>query len=1451
MMCEILFAVTLAVYPQSFEEGGWKLDCQFMDQIGSPYLLAHGIGQPCVDAKATVEIPEAGRWRVRARTRNWEKSAPGKFAIKVNGKALDKVFGAGSGKWSWEDGGEVELPTGKAVIALHDLTGFDGRCAGVVLERDEPIRDIGPLSVEKERPAEVVETDFTIVGGGMAGCCAAVAAARSGVRVALVQDRPVLGGNASGEIRVWCSGELRNDIVAELRGRYYNRDKSTWMLDEHRRRVVEDEENVSLFLSHRAFGVTKAGNGGIASVRALDIRRNRVVEFKSPLFLDATGDGWVGYWAGADYRMGRESRGEFGESMAPEETDGDTLGASVMWTSSKCVDTYPFSAPWAEPWAQGVEKLQGEWNWEYGIHRDMITDAEQIRDRLFLAIYGAFSLAKRRVENSRYRIDFMPYLLGKRESRRLLGDWVFKEADISNRVEFADAIAATSWPIDLHFDNCKPGVDYLTTCRQTHFGRAWVPFRSIYSRNIPNLMMAGRCFSCTHVGLGSPRVQNTLAQMGVAAGYAAAVCKREGVLPRGVYEKGLVREIQRKMGGDWPGNPDPSKKDWLIVDDEDEGVVFGEGWRQDRNENGGQVGQWTHIAVSEDGADPAVYPLPVPRRGRYALMMNLPYDPWYPERDGDKESSKPIETAFELTSGGKTVRFRVCQAARIGGWSELGEYELEPGAKLKIIPKESDLFWAPHADAFAIIPKNEFVSVWRADESKGRQTHWTLPDAAFVGNGDLGLVNGDAPGGKSFWICKGDFISGGHFFTKKKGEASEFEDPGMSATVGPFALRIEGVGTPEDTLSIATADLTSVFPRTDGGKVTVRTYVAKTANVIVSEIRGADGLTVEAGGALVETNGYACANGVLPNGDRYTWRRTPNTSGGKAGSWRSECALVTRQIRNDGVLIVVTAAYTADRAFNEKDERIGADAVKEAEELLESTLATGLGKLRADHEKWWREYWGRSSVTLGDEELERFYYGSLYVLAVAAPYGYSKVTPGLYGSIVTEDLNGWHNDFHLNYNFISPFYGVCAANRPDFIKALLKPIVEYLPDAKRNAVDQLPLIKADYVAKRPDLAHGIPGGALYPVALLQGGMSRWTRPEHYWAQVMNAPMTAAFFCTYWEYTHDEEFWREAYPFLEATARFFVGWCEKEPLEGGGYRYSFYDSLGESEGFCKNCSCTLEFVRHLFTTLAGRETDAAKRTLWRDYADHLAAWPRTAFTCGNFSRPILSLGESDKPELKIRGTGAVELEGIQPGEAFSFDIDSETRTRAVNTVDAMLAKCGPEKVWTNINQTPKLFVTGAKVGYPAEKIIAAFKEHQLRRIGRKNFTLHCGVHGIEKSGAIEFINAMLLQSDHGYVKLFPNWTGRDASFRKLRAKGGFLVSAELKGGKIRGVEVESIFGGTFRMVDPNPSAALPAGWRRGKTRHSGEVTLERDLAPGEKVTMDESGLRKLRAENTKD
>ena len=694
-LCVTAGAARVDVYPQSFEAGGWGLDAQFMDVMGSPYLIAHGLGVRVLDAKARVAFPKAGEYRVWVRTRNWADGNPGRFRVLVDGKPLVKEFGAGPRIWSWEDGGVVQISGTEATVTLEDLTGFDGRCAGIVFDSDVKGGKApeGALKINEADVAETVKADFVVVGGGMPGTCAAVAAARRGIKVALVQDRPVLGGNASGEIRVYCAGEAKHDLIRELRGYFMNRDVNIPFCDARRMRIVQDEKNIEVRLLTRAFGVEKKADGTIAAVKALDLKSNRVIRFEAPLFCDATGDGWVGYWAGADWRMGHEAKGEFDESRAPEKPDGDTLGASVMWTSADANAAVPFSAPWAEKHAQGIVAVNGEWNWEYGIHRDMIAEAEEIRDRMLLAIYGSFSLAKKRQANANKVLNFCPYLLGKRESRRIMGDWVYSQKDVTSTTPFEDAIATGSWAIDLHYDNCKKGVDFLTTCKGNTYGRYWIPYRCIYSRNVGNLFVVGRCFSCTHVGLGGPRVINTLSQLGVAAGEAAVMCKELGETPRGIYKGGHVRKLQERLGGGFPGVPEAKTAGWLIVDDESEDVEFGKGWRKMHNANGDQVGDWYHKAADKS-AETVVYPLPVKESGRYALMGKVPYL-WF---------AKPgAKTMLEISSGGRTKAFTADPAQSTGQWVKLGEFDLEPGATLSIIPAKSSGLIV--ADGFALVRK--------------------------------------------------------------------------------------------------------------------------------------------------------------------------------------------------------------------------------------------------------------------------------------------------------------------------------------------------------------------------------------------------------------------------------------------------------------------------------------------------------------------------------------------------------------------------------------------------------------------------------------------------------------------------------------------------------------------------------------------------------------------------
>ena len=690
-------AARIDVYANSFREGGWKLDVQFMDVMGSPYLLAHGLGSPVPDATANVTVPEAGTWRVWVRSRKWVDGA-GFFKVLVGGKALKKTFGAASDKWTWEDGGEVELGKGPVKIALRDLDGFDGRCAGIVLMKggDAPTGAINVLGRASEQDYDL---DFVGVGGGLAGCCAAVSAARAGIRVALVQDRPVPGGNASGEIRVWSAGEIRYPLVNELRGKFMNMRYENAFSDQDRIAFLEREPNLSCFYWHRAFGVEKDG-GRISAVKALDVTGNRVVRFRAPRFCDATGDGWVGFWAGADWRYGREGRDETQEKYAPEKGDRMTLGSSIMWESSVATFDVPFSAPWAEPYACGLVRTGGDWNWEFGLRQDIIAEGEQVRDRVLLAIYGSFSNAKKLPANAHRKLVTCPFVLGKRETRRLMGDHVFCEQDITEKRLFDDAVATGSWSIDLHY-TIDEKIPFLTRCEQPHYGRYWIPYRSLYSRNVPNLFMAGRCFSCTHVGLGSPRVMNTLAQLGCAVGEAAAMCAKGGYSPRELYAKGHARELQERLGGAFPGHPDPAYKDWLIVDDEDKGVRFEGDWVFGWNCNGGQRGDRSHFAKAPDCK--AVYPLPVPEKGRYALKGLVPH-----------LFNQPTVPIVKLTvrSGAAVKELEWNQLPNSGFWQDLADLDLEPGATLevsagKVEPSAYGNRWhsAFVADGFAITRK--------------------------------------------------------------------------------------------------------------------------------------------------------------------------------------------------------------------------------------------------------------------------------------------------------------------------------------------------------------------------------------------------------------------------------------------------------------------------------------------------------------------------------------------------------------------------------------------------------------------------------------------------------------------------------------------------------------------------------------------------------------------------
>lgn len=588
-----LHAADLWVETETFTtKGGWVLDQQFMDLMGSPYLMAHGMGVPVADASTSVNIPEKGIWHVYVRTFNWTspwtyKEGPGAFKVKIDGKLLKTVLGTKGDCWQWQYAGKVSLKPGQTTLALCDLTGFNGRCDAIYLTTDTG----AVLPSDKEELAlfrrgrlnlpepKTKKHDFVVVGGGIAGMCAAVAAARLGCNVALVNDRPVLGGNNSAEIRVHLGGHVEigpnkglGRMIREFgHSKKGNAQPAANYEDGKKQAFIDAEDNVEQYPSYRAVQVRKEGSR-IVAVLIRNIETAQEIWLEAPIFSDCTGDGTIGFLAGAHWRMGREGRDEYGESLAPETADKLTMGASVQWYSKKHSKSTVFPE-----FSYGVafndnncEKVtMGEWKWETGMNYDQIYDAERIRDYGMLVVYSNWShLKNHHSDKAKYAdrsLEWVAYIAGKRESRRLLGDYVLKQDDIDKNVYHEDGSFTASWSIDLHFpdpENSKkfPGAEFKAATVHNWIYPCTVPYRCLYSRNIDNLFMAGRNISVTHVALGTVRVMRTTGMMGEVVGMAASLCNRYGCTPRQVYQEHLteLKELMQKGAGKTEGLNDQS-----------------------------------------------------------------------------------------------------------------------------------------------------------------------------------------------------------------------------------------------------------------------------------------------------------------------------------------------------------------------------------------------------------------------------------------------------------------------------------------------------------------------------------------------------------------------------------------------------------------------------------------------------------------------------------------------------------------------------------------------------------------------------------------------------------------------------------------------------------------------------------------------------------------------------
>lgn len=571
--------------------GGWTLDSQFEVEMGSPYLLAHGLGVPVADATTTVDVPQAGSYRVWVRAKDWVPSHhPGRFAVSINGERLPVELGANGRDWSWEDAGRIDLAGGPATINLTDLTGFDGRCDALYLTT----RDTAPpngtdpdarawrrrLRGLPEHPVDGGSFDLVVAGGGVTGAAAALAAGRLGLTVALVHNRPILGGNASTEIGLTPRGQT-GPLIKALSARSGDGDLAA--LD-----LLAAEPTVSVFLEHQIFDLARDGDR-IVAVDAREARSGRESRFRAAMFIDCTGTAILGLMAGAETMFGYESRAEFDEPLAPEQRVESHHGNTLFFRTRELDHPSDFpEVPWATEVAQDYADLGGQLErpgidnvagpvagpartpdpsirrrmlkplthfWEYGQNLDPYTHAEPIRDHLLRAVYGTFSNVKT-LEPETYAnlaLDWVAFVPGQGEFRRYKGAYVLTENDIREHRRFHDTVAWNSGAFCLH----HPGHEkYDFRLRDwtwdTRDDKPFeVPFRCLYSADLDNLMMAGKHISVTHIAGSVTKFMGNGGQHAIATAAAAKLCLEYDVMPGEICDHHLeaLQKTIKEVGG--------------------------------------------------------------------------------------------------------------------------------------------------------------------------------------------------------------------------------------------------------------------------------------------------------------------------------------------------------------------------------------------------------------------------------------------------------------------------------------------------------------------------------------------------------------------------------------------------------------------------------------------------------------------------------------------------------------------------------------------------------------------------------------------------------------------------------------------------------------------------------------------------------------------------------------
>ena len=412
--------------------------------------------------------------------------------------------------------------------------------------------------------------DFVVVGAGMPGIVAAIQAARLGLSVALINDRGYLGGNASAEIRTPIGGadgeqefnfySREGGILEEIRleNLHRNPQGNPYIWDTVLNDFVYHEKNIELYLETNIDEIRTKSENQIEWVSGSQQDSEIQFYFHADYFLDDTGDGTVGYLAGADYRMGRESKKDFGERIAPDKPDDYVIPSTFTFFAKDAGEPVKYIPP---DFALDLTKTdvlkhrsipqnlfhRFQWYYELGGKMNQIKDIREIINKHLSLVYGIWDYIKNsgKYNSENYDLEYVSCIPGKRESRRLMGDYILTESDVVKQKEFNDVVGHGGWAIDLHAIE-----GFFDTAPENHWiylkGIYQIPYRSGYSRNVENLFVAGRIMSTSHVAFGSTRVIATLCTLGQAIGAAVYLCKKHQLGPRQAYQE-RIRDLQQLL----------------------------------------------------------------------------------------------------------------------------------------------------------------------------------------------------------------------------------------------------------------------------------------------------------------------------------------------------------------------------------------------------------------------------------------------------------------------------------------------------------------------------------------------------------------------------------------------------------------------------------------------------------------------------------------------------------------------------------------------------------------------------------------------------------------------------------------------------------------------------------------------------------------------------------------